>query len=437
MNEARFIDLFAGCGGFSLGLTMAGLKGLFAVERDPMAFRTFEANFLASAPRLRKFDWPKWLERSAWSIEDLLRKHAEDLPELRDGVEVIVGGPPCQGFSFAGRRNPDDPRNALFKQYVKVVDAVRPWLVVLENVPGMKIPHFTTSFIPSRRAPRSYFEKLCQKLASLEYDVHGEIVDPSRFGVPQRRNRLIVFGVRRDIAQALNYGAEHLFELLEQARTVQLAELRLSAPVTAKHAISDLETFGRTLEDCEDPDSPKGFHQAIYEGPGTAYQRLMNLGHEGRRMNSMRLARHRDGVRERFALILDECERGVRMNDAARARFSLLKHRVFPMSPDDTAPTITTLPDDVLHYSEPRILTVRECARLQSFPDWFEFRGKFTTGGDRRKRECPRYTQVGNAVPPLLARAIGGALIAALAEARHGLAAVAANNRRAEVAVAV
>ena len=86
------------------------------------------------------------------------------------------------------------------------------------------------------------------------------------------------------------------------------------------------------------------------------------------------------------------------------------------MSDASPAPTITTLPDDVLHYSEPRILTVRESARLQSFPDWFQFKGKYTTGGDRRTKECPRYTQVGNAVPPYLARAIGSALGKALAE---------------------
>ena len=72
---------------------------------------------------------------------------------------------------------------------------------------------------------------------------------------------------------------------------------------------------------------------------------------------------------------------------------------------------MTTLPDDMIHYAEPRILTVREMARLQSFPDWFQFKGKYTTGGDRRTKECPRYTQVGNAVPPLLAEAIGRALL--------------------------
>ena len=86
------------------------------------------------------------------------------------------------------------------------------------------------------------------------------------------------------------------------------------------------------------------------------------------------------------------------------------------MAAGEPAPTITTLPDDILHYSEPRILAVRECARLQSFPDWFRFTGKFTTGGDRRTRECPRYTQVGNAVPPYLARALGIALKDLLAE---------------------
>src|SRR3546814_15814129 len=86
------------------------------------------------------------------------------------------------------------------------------------------------------------------------------------------------------------------------------------------------------------------------------------------------------------------------MDDNARRSYGLKKHRIYPMSPTDPAPTIMTLPDDVLHYSEPRILTVRESARLQSFPDWFQFRGKFTTGGDRRTRACPPYTQGGNAV---------------------------------------
>jgi DNA (cytosine-5)-methyltransferase 1 len=97
----------------------------------------------------------------------------------------------------------------------------------------------------------------------------------------------------------------------------------------------------------------------------------------------------------------------VNLSDDDRMLLGMLKRRTVPMSPTQPAPTLTTLPDDILHYCDPRILTVRECARLQSFPDWFGFKGKYTTGGDRRRFDCPRYTQVGNAVPPLLARAIG------------------------------
>ena len=128
-------------------------------------------------------------------------------------------------------------------------------------------------------------------------------------------------------------------------------------------------------------------------------------------MDSMRLANHTEAVKARFALILKQCRRGVNLSEADRDRFGISKHRTLPMDPDQPAPTLTTLPDDVLHYSEPRILTVREYARLQSFPDWYEFKGKYTTGGDRRKKDCPRYTQVGNAVPPLLASGIGHALM--------------------------
>lgn len=140
----------------------------------------------------------------------------------------------------------------------------------------------------------------------------------------------------------------------------------------------------------------------------------MHRGCDSSAMDSMRLARHSPEVVKRFRQIILTCPQGVRMNDADRSRFGLLKHRVYPMDSRKPAPTVTTLPDDVVHYSDPRILTVRESARIQSFPDWFKFRGKYTTGGSRRTKECPRYTQVGNAVAPLLARAIGSGISTAL-----------------------
>jgi DNA (cytosine-5)-methyltransferase 1 len=104
------------------------------------------------------------------------------------------------------------------------------------------------------------------------------------------------------------------------------------------------------------------------------------------------------------------------LSDNERAVLNSKKHTVVVLDPDRPSHTLTTLPDDILHYNEPRILTVREYARLQSFPDWFVFKGKYTTGGEKRRNECPRYTQVGNAVAPLVAQILGIAIARFLCE---------------------
>jgi DNA-methyltransferase (dcm) len=414
MPNTTFVDLFAGCGGLSLGLSMSGMRGLFAVERDPMAFETFSANLIErSDVPVPAFSWPAWLERRAWDIDDLLARHMDDLVGLRGTVEVMAGGPPCQGFSFAGQRRADDPRNRMFERYVQAVDAIRPAMLVIENVPGMKVAHVSRRHADGQ--PSTFYEKLREALDGIGYDMHGELVDASRFGVPQKRARLLVFGVRRDVAASLPGGVASLSRHLEAARQRHLEETGLPARISAAEAISDLEAGSGETVPCTDPRSPPGFREVRHAGPVTAYQRLMNAGAAG--MDSMRMANHSGEVSGRFAAILAECPRGVRMNDANRARFGLKKNRIHPMDPHEPAPTIMTLPDDVIHYAEPRILTVRECARLQSFPDWFRFRGRFTTGGAKRTRECPRYTQVGNAVPPFLGKAVGDAILAALAEA--------------------
>lgn len=419
-RSRKFVDLFAGCGGLSLGLSLAGMHGLFAVERDAMAFETFSSNFVTpNAPEAYRFEWPSWLEGRAWGIDELLDRHLAELEGLRNAVDVLAGGPPCQGFSFAGRRVEDDPRNLLFGKYVEVVKAVRPAALVLENVPGMKVAHRPTNVVELREGqqPRrqSFYDKLASSLDEAGYEVKARLVDASRFGVPQKRSRLIAIGVRKDLSEWLEDGVSRVFELLEEARIKQLRDLGLGEVVSAQDAIGDLEISDRPLVDCTDVRSPAGYFEATPRNADTAYQRLMRDGMTGS-LNSMRLARHRDDVRERFTRILQECRRGVRMNDEARLGYGLKKHRIYPMSATEPAPTITTLPDDVLHYAEPRILTVRESARLQSFPDWFRFEGKYTTGGTKRTQECPRYTQVGNAVPPYLARAIGAALSTALDE---------------------
>lgn len=416
-----FADLFAGCGGLSLGLSLAGLKGVFAVERDAMAFSTLSANLLeARKVPVGQFSWPSWLEKKAWPIDELLKQHPLELSKLKGSVQILAGGPPCQGFSFSGKRQESDPRNQLFEKYVEMVEILRPSALVLENVPGMKVAHATKTWkqLGILVKPQSYYEKLAQKLDEIGYDVLGRIVDSSRFGVPQKRSRLIVIGIRKDLACHLEGGVSRAFELLEEARLSQLQEFDLQDVVTAKDAISDLETLGVEKKPCTDPFSPPGFSEIVYAGPRTKFQTLMHNGCDDA-VDSLRLARHRPEIKERFARIIadQECAKGVHMNAALREKYGLKKHRICPMQATAPAPTITTLPDDVLHYSEPRILTVRESARLQTFPDWFQFRGKFTTGGSQRTKECPRYTQVGNAVPPYLARAIGIAIVATVQEA--------------------
>ena len=122
-----------------------------------------------------------------------------------------------------------------------------------------------------------------------------------------------------------------------------------------------------------------------------------------KRPNSLRLVKHRPTTVERFIKIQKEYRKGVHLSTKERESLGLKKQCVVVLDEKAPSMTITTLPDDYIHYSEPRILTVRENARIQSFPDWYSFKGKYSTGGPRRVRECPRYTQVGNAVPPLLA----------------------------------
>lgn len=406
-----FIDLFAGCGGLSLGLSEAGWKGLFAIERATDAFETFRANFLDTHSR-HQFRWPAWLGQSAHSVEGVLEDHRSELKKLRNKVDLVAGGPPCQGFSFAGKRKSSDPRNKMFQRYVSFVELIKPRFLILENVPGMNVAH-TRRGNKTARAGQTYYDKLRDALCGLGYAVHPMMLDAADFGVPQRRVRLVVIGLRSDIAKKFPTGCTGIEDRIRVVGKKQLSKLGGGTAVAAQQAISDLVVgTGKHKERCTVEytgfGARRGYVQLKYAGPhDSAYQRLMNAGVMPHQMDSMRLAHHRAEVEERFRTILASSRRGVNLSDDDRILLGMLKRRTVPMSPTQPAPTLTTLPDDILHYCDPRILTVRECARLQSFPDWFAFKGKYTTGGDRRKFDCPRYTQVGNAVPPLLARAIG------------------------------
>src|ERR1700679_602403 len=130
-----FGDAFAGCGGLSLGLLQAGLEGRFAIEHDKFAFATLRENLLAKGSKF-KYTWPRWLPKEPIAIGSLLADYRAELESLEGTIDILVGGPPCQGFSSAGRRRHDDPRNQLFALYLKIVEILKPKAVLIENVRG-------------------------------------------------------------------------------------------------------------------------------------------------------------------------------------------------------------------------------------------------------------------------------------------------------------
>jgi len=418
-----FIDLFAGCGGLSLGLMKAGWKGLFAIEQSPDAFKTLQHNLINGSNQIQdapRFQWPAWLEERPFEIREFIGAHRRKLRGLRGKVRLVAGGPPCQGFSFAGKRTASDPRNGLFKFHLEIVDIVRPDIVLMENVQGIDTVFGAKEIKGKRRRGRprkSYAARIKDALGEHGYHVQQELVRASDFGVPQLRPRYFTVGIRRGLFTSGE--VPDFFQILRDIRSEFLKSKRLPIrrPVTVAEAISDLRTDCTEITECTDPESPRGFKEIVYKGPVSRYQRLMHEGLNGYSPNSLRLVNHRPETVRRFDTILRTCRKGIQLSDADRERLGIGKHAITPLSPDLPSHTLTTLPDDLLHYAEPRIHTVREHARLQSFPDWFEFRGKFTTGGKVRTRECPRYTQVGNAVPPLLAEAIGRAIIELLGHA--------------------
>lgn len=408
LSKPVYIDLFAGCGGLSLGLKKAGWKGLFAIEKSPDAFETLKHN-LINGPDSH-FEWPNWLKKEAQTLEKVLKNHSEQIKkEFRNRVDLIAGGPPCQGFSTVGKRKSDDPRNKLYKSYLKFVELVNPKLVLLENVRGIQYNFLNNKSSKSKKVPHS---EIIRKELAKKYNVSSGIVYAKDFGVPQTRPRYILIGIRKDIPKKENDSDP--IELLKNLREDFLLKKGLGLDeITVWDAISDLHRSPSSEVECSE--SPR-FKMGFYGPSLSVYQKYMHGSMNGALADSHRFARHNPSTVEKFSWFLKNCEKGKKIPPEDRGEYGNKKHTIHILHPDECAPTVTTLPDDMLHYYEPRILTVRETARLQSFPDWFEFKGKYTTGGNLRKKECPRYTQVGNAVPPLLAESIGETLKELLTE---------------------
>lgn len=386
----HYIDLFSGCGGLALGLHQAGWKGLFAVEKSPDAFLTLQHNLINTNSN---FAWPDWLPKTNHDINNVIKLHQKNLKALRGKISLIAGGPPCQGFSMAGRRDETDQRNTLIDSYIKFVELVQPQMLFFENVKG-----FTIGFKKNNVRGKAYSAYVVEKLQGLGYDVSGQIVDFSEFGVPQKRQRFILVGLK-------NGSSKDFFDLIVEQRTAFFKSKNLQPNTSLSDAISDLlQAHGTHLS----PDS-QNFQAGFYSNTKSSYQKLMRRGKKltATIADSHRFANHKEDTITKFQYILNNTQPNKNISNATKDKYNLKKRTVIPLDSSAPTPTLTTLPDDYIHYCEPRILTVREYARIQSFPDFYQFKGKYTTGGDRRKIDVPRYTQIGNAITPLFAEQAG------------------------------
>lgn len=392
-NNYKVIDLFAGCGGLSLGLYQAGWHGVFAIEKNPCAFETLKYNLIDNK---NHFDWPKWLPKEPLDILEVNKKYKKELKQLRGTIDLVAGGPPCQGFSMAGKRVKDDVRNQLVFAYIDFIQMVRPKLILFENVKG-----FTYAF-DKKDNPDAvpYSVIVVDRLKKMGYDVSAQVIDFSEYGVPQRRKRFILVGVQKSVKKK----AGDFVKKLKENSDSFLSERGLSKDTAIIDAISDLLRANGTMPT---PDR-KNFLSGVYGEVMSHYQEYMRQGVEGQIPQSHSFARHGADKLACYKKLLAEYPvKGKRIEGKAREAWGIKQRGLFILDGKDVAPTITNMPDDYLHYQEPRIMTVRECARIQSFPDWYEFKSKYTTGGDQRKKEVPRYSQVGNAIPPLFAEQAG------------------------------
>lgn len=335
-GKYTFIDLFSGCGGMSLGFEMAGFEGLLAIDCWKDALETYSFN--------RKSARTLCADLSAVDPESLRREYGID------GVDVIIGGPPCQGFSIAGKRVVDDERNSLYKRFVEFVRVFGPKAFVMENVPN--ILNMGGGVV--RDAVVGDFE-------SLGYKVVHKVMLASDYGVPQNRRRAVFVGLKN--------GNEYVFP-----------EKETEIPVTAFEALSDLPEHA-LADGAAYPCQPSGFYQAMMrKGSGGVFN------HD--------ITAHSQKTKDIVALVPDGGNYKDLPPDLRQTRkVHIAWTRINSRKPSFT---IDTGHRHHFHYEYNRIPTVRESARIQSFPDSFVFQCSKTS----------QYKQVGNAVPPLLAKAI-------------------------------
>lgn len=419
----KCIDLFAGCGGLTLGLKKAGFQLELAVERSDMAGETFYHNFVEKIKSGK--DWESFcslpVEKQAEKrlvVKELATVLSSPslIKKLKAAeVDLIAGGPPCQGFSLAGRRNPDDARNQLPWQFLDLVEKVGPKAVILENVSGIS-QNFKKH---DKEAPLDQLRIALSQIGK-GYRVQPVLLNAMHFGVPQHRPRVMLIAIREDIANQQNI--EVTDTIWKSDYEIQDRACKPTLAPTVTHKFNKIKTVAEAFEGLTESTNNHRVrkHSDITSRRFQLYQYLKEHNIPARVLN-IAVEDSLGESEKRFQLIdqLSAAKLPAKSPDGtvlARTLDDLIKlicelgtkkHSQRPLSLDAPAPTIVTLPDDYVHPTEPRTLTVREMARLQSFPDTFEFRAKETTGGTKRRVEVPQYSQVGNAVPPLLGEAVG------------------------------
>lgn len=391
-GNLKFIDLFAGAGGLSEGLSEAGFHGLFASEIVEDYANTYKKNHPSS-------------EVVTADIRSLnpeeIRKH---LGVEREELDLIAGGPPCQGFSInAPVRSTFDARNHLFKEYLRFVDAFAPKAVLIENVPGL------VSFEEG-----ATLHAILDALAELGYGADVRILGAAYYGVPQMRWRTIILGLRGKVLPSAAFPEPiyhapirpNFTSTFDGQSLIKMPSSETDAKfITVKEALDDLPP----LKNGEQGERIKEY----VSGPTCDYQRRSRIGsvgvvnHEAPRLSQINMKR----------LLYIPC--GGNWTDIPdellpkgmqRARKSDHTKRYGRVDPEGLASTILTKCDPhwgaYFHYSQDRSFTVREAARIQSFPDHFIFTGT----------QAQQFAQVGNAVPPLLAYSVGLALKSVLEE---------------------
>lgn len=412
-KSLKVVDLFAGCGGLSLGLENAGFYPVFVNELNDDARATYIANRQSINPLLAN---PEFHSSDVKSMVldkkylPALEKRLKSEFGIEHGeIDLVVGGPPCQGFSGIGHRRSYSvdkemlPSNHLFQDMEHVIRKLKPRAFVFENVRGLLTAKWNDG-----GEKGEIWAKVLQTFQGISgYRVAFRLVFAKDYGVPQNRPRVLMVGIRNDVRSAL----------LSVSDSLDAVERGFLPPPSGVRAPDPIELLGDLL----DPNYENGGVTSKYpKAATTAIQKWLRTPHrggsplpKGAPLTEHEYSKHKEMIITKFQAMIDSG--GIVPDIFKTKKFA---QRVLPVRWGTEGPTITatSLPDDYVHFSQPRILSVREWARLQMFPDWYQFTGKRSTGGIRRAgnpregvfdREAPKYTQIGNAVPVGLAQAVG------------------------------